>query len=411
MNGNRPEWYPDWEGETVVLVASGPSAVDINLDEGIGQAKFVAINKSVDLCPWADVYYCCDFQWWANYGGCPQFRGLKVCVDYRIKDKPKWGVHFLNCAKPDDRLILDRIGTVGWGGNSGFNCMNWVAQLKPAKIILVGYDMTKAWGSHWHEPHPLPLTNPTEFNVERWRRVMDAAAGQLREAGICVINCSPISSLKKYPKMSFLEALEYRPGSPMPEPPAALLVPRIVAGPVPASETKLLDPLDGCKTMLELGNKKNKKGLYKDHFVALGIAHTSVDLNGLDGALPLDLQKPLNLGQRFDIVTNFGTSEHVDNQEACWRNILDHCGRVLVSTTPLPGDWKWHGRWYPRPDFFTTLAKDNGFSLDRLYVDGMQPRRMIYARMTRIKDKNFSMPPETMIYRNSAGQKIGAYGA
>jgi hypothetical protein len=125
----------------------------------------------------------------------------------------------------------------------------------------------------------------------------------------------------------------------------------------------------------------------------------------------LDLQKPLSLGQRFDIVTNFGTSEHVDNQEACWRNILDHCGRVLVSTTPLPGDWKWHGRWYPRPDFFTTLAKDNGFSLDRLYVDGMQPRRMICARMTRIKDKDFSMPPETMIYRNSAGQKIGAYGA
>ena len=411
MVGTRPQWYPDWEGETVVVVASGPSAVDIPLDEGIGRAKFVAINRSVDLCPWADVYYCCDFQWWAKYDGCQNFRGLKVCVDYRIRDKPKWGVNFLNCAKPDDRLIMDRIGTVGWGGNSGFNCLNWVAQLKPAKIILVGFDMTKAWGSHWHKPHPLPLTNPTNFNVERWRRVMEAAAIPLREAGICVINCSVISSLRKYPKMTFAEALDYQPGTPMPAPPPAPSHhPPGVPSPVPASEAKLLDPLDGCSTMLELGNKKNQSGLYKDYFVAMGFSHTSIDLNGLDGALKLDLQKPLDLGQQFDVVTNFGTSEHVDNQTACWRNIIEHCGKFLVSTTPLPGDWKWHGRWYPRPDFYTKLAETNGFSLDRLYIDGASPRRMIFARMTRVHDREFCMPPEMMIYRNGAGRKIGAYG-
>lgn len=215
---SRPDWYPNWAGKTIVIVASGPSAPFVDLDKGIGKAKFVAINRSLNLCPWADIWYCCDFQWWHQYYTNKEFRAevgefygsLKVCVDYRIRDQPKWGVKFLYCEKPNDSMVMD-LGKVGWGGNSGFNCLNMVVQFKPAKVILVGFDMTKTRGAHWHDPHPKGLSNPTTNSIERWRRVTDNAAQSLRKAGIAVINCSEMSVLKNYPKMDFEEALNYDP--------------------------------------------------------------------------------------------------------------------------------------------------------------------------------------------------------
>jgi hypothetical protein len=140
-----------------------------------------------------------------------EFRGsLKVCADYRIRDRPKrWGVSFLHCHRPSDAFEMKQIGNVGWGGNSGYSCLNMVAQLYPKKIILIGYDMTKKFGDHWHEPHSGGLGNPTGQNIERWRRVMEWAHIPLAQAGITTINCSPISSLKKYPKMTFREALDF----------------------------------------------------------------------------------------------------------------------------------------------------------------------------------------------------------
>lgn len=158
------------------------------------------------------------------------------------------------------------------------------------------------------------------------------------------------------------------------------------------AEWKLYQPLVG-KTMLELGNKKNGECIYKNFFESLGFAHTSVDLNGKDGALALDLQVPLKLGT-FDMVANIGTTEHVDQQEGVWRNICEalHVGSVLISTTPLEGSWWWHGTWYPRHEFYIALAQQNGLYIERLYVEYEHPRRMLFTRMVRRALCPFSMP-------------------
>jgi len=167
-------------------------------------------------------------------------------------------------------------------------------------------------------------------------------------------------------------------------------------------ERKLLSPLVG-DSMLELGNKIKGQMVYKDVFESLGFRHVSVDMNGLNGALPLDLRKPLNLGT-FDMVTNIGTSEHVsqncyNGQIACWRNIVEamHIGSVFVSVTPKPGvtKWKHHGRWYPRKEFFMDLAECNGMAVERAYVDSNQ----MYARLRRTGAVDFQMP-EIGMHRN-----------
>ena len=176
-------------------------------------------------------------------------------------------------------------------------------------------------------------------------------------------------------------------------------------------EWALYQPLVG-NTMLELGNKRNGKFVYKTFFKSLGFQHTSVDINGSDGALPKDLTKPLQLGT-FDMVSNIGTTEHVSEgdfagQVACWRNICEalHVGSILVSTTPKPGAWRHHGVWYPHPEFFEELARLNGLEVERLYVDDTAmyrgvyaDREMVFARLRRVEAVSFVMP-EGGMYRN-----------
>jgi hypothetical protein len=166
-------------------------------------------------------------------------------------------------------------------------------------------------------------------------------------------------------------------------------------------------PLDGITSMLELGNKKTATGIvYKQVFEAMGIRHVSVDWNGEDGALKLDLAAPLALG-RFDMVTNLGTSEHVDRQEPVWRNMVEACARVLVCSTPLPGDWPKHGMFYPTLEFYEQLAAMNEFVIERLRIMASSPRRLIQARLRRVGEIPFSMPDAALLHRNFPRRKQG----
>lgn len=203
---SRPEWFPDWSEETVVIVASGPSAAEVPIWEAEGEARFIAINTSWRLCPWADMLFACDYSWWNRAKGAPEFKGIRATVD-KTAAVVFPDVHLVGCRKPDDRLFLEPIGTVGWGGNSGFHCLNLAVQFGCRRIILVGFDMHIRDGVHWHGKHPSGMNNPSRGNIERWRRAVDGAARVIEPLGITVVNCSPHSALQNYPKMPFAEAL------------------------------------------------------------------------------------------------------------------------------------------------------------------------------------------------------------
>lgn len=168
----------------------------------------------------------------------------------------------------------------------------------------------------------------------------------------------------------------------------------------------LLQPLTGITSMLELGNKR-APGVapYKRAFERMGIRHVSVDLNGEDGALALDLRKPLNLGT-FDMVTNFGTSEHVSEQEPVWRNMLEACKDVLISMTPEHG-WENHGIWYPRVEFYHSLAKFNGFYIEQESHHTTKRGTLCCVRMRRTDEiQPFVMPDPKLIRREASGDKF-----
>ena len=136
------------------------------------------------------------------------------------------------------------------------------------------------------------------------------------------------------------------------------------------------------KTMLELGDQvisdediSEKTG--KVFFKNLGVLHSSVDLNGLHGAIQIDLSKPANKSEwvnHFDIITNSGTSEHVEpknGQYECFRNIHRwlKVGGVSVHLVPdidelkERGHWKNHCNNYYSRSFFEMLADQNDYEI------------------------------------------------
>lgn len=121
-------------------------------------------------------------------------------------------------------------------------------------------------------------------------------------------------------------------------------------------------------SLCEMGNmerKVNPKMIAKEYYTnTLGVRkHVSIDINGEWGALPYNLDKPVpnKLHNTFDIVTNYGTGEHVDDQYSFFKNVHTVCktGGIMIHALVYKGSWPEHCRYYYDENFvekFITLT-------------------------------------------------------
>lgn len=203
----RPDWCPDLSGERVLIVASGPSAETVPLEDAKGKARVVAVNDSWRLCPWAEILYACDGAWWKAKDGVPEFAGLRVTQDQTVGTRFP-DVRHIKCRRGVSRMLVDDTGEIGDGRTSLFQALNLVVRAGPPRVTgLVGADMRLDYGLHWHGPHGGGLNNPREKIVWRWRESLDGVADQLAGFGMTVLNLSPISMLKNYRKATLQEFL------------------------------------------------------------------------------------------------------------------------------------------------------------------------------------------------------------
>lgn len=215
------KWWPDWRGECVAIIASGPSAKKVDLNKLRDRIHVIVINESHRLCPWADVLYSCDAEWWSlRRNEVEGFSGLKITNGPR---NDSWdgmnptklgipGLQMVHIAKRNglwvNDFLFDRPGEIGSGGNSGFQTINLSAQFGATGIGLVAFDMHTNGGTHWHGEHPPPLRNPDRSRMYQWRQDLEARAFKLKEKKIDVVNCGLDSSLKCFPKMTIDQMLE-----------------------------------------------------------------------------------------------------------------------------------------------------------------------------------------------------------
>lgn len=156
--------------------------------------------------------------------------------------------------------------------------------------------------------------------------------------------------------------------------------------------SKVHSTFSGLK-MLELGDQIIKaKEPYpedtgKEYFQNRGFEHISVDLNGMNGSLVRDLTNEsqfLEWNNYFDVVTNSGTSEHVEPYEKqfeCFKIIHD-CQKVNgVAVHLIPdiverdktGAWFRHCHYYYSKEFFEMLAAECNYEiLENTVIEGLR---------------------------------------
>lgn len=138
---------------------------------------------------------------------------------------------------------------------------------------------------------------------------------------------------------------------------------------------KRLQPyLQKGKNMWQLGcqniyTEHNNGGLAHDYFEGLGLSVLTIDITGCQGAKIADLREPLIYDPLFDIVTDFGTTEHCDgNYYQVCKNIHDGCkvGGVIIRENPKTCNWIGHGCNYLDLEFYQLLAEAQGYEIIEL---------------------------------------------
>jgi hypothetical protein len=199
--------WPDWSGEAVAIIASGPSAKKAGVEALKDRMRVVAIKRCIELAPFADAVYGCDWPWWRSVRGLPDYKGAKW--SYAPQACDQFGAKRVKISIDANELLFDEVGHVGSGGNSGFHALNLVSQFGASRILLVGFDVHDRGGVHWYGRNiALGMSNPSEHNFRRWRGAFETAAKQLAARGVEVVNASPVSDIKGFPKAGLAETLE-----------------------------------------------------------------------------------------------------------------------------------------------------------------------------------------------------------
>lgn len=200
---------PDWKGKTAVIVCGGTSVTPEML-KMVRERRLptIAVNSSYLAAPWADLLFFADHRWW----------------DRELKERPKQIAAFkgrivtVSQAAKGDRLLRLRRAQVGEEGLSPKNycatvertsmqaALNICLHRRAKRILLLGADNRDGPDGRAHHHAEYPWRRSQKGYTDKLAN-LEKAVEPLRRADIEVINCSPISTLPWWPRMTLEEAL------------------------------------------------------------------------------------------------------------------------------------------------------------------------------------------------------------
>ena len=123
-------------------------------------------------------------------------------------------------------------------------------------------------------------------------------------------------------------------------------------------------------------------------------SYISLDLHNVGGATLFDLSEKNPSAFNVDIITNIGTTEHVeyeDGQYNCWYNIHNwlKVGGISIHEIPEVGSWGGHCRYYTNFEFFN-MFKSIGYNIIEL-ENHVHPNNgnLNWCVMEKVGDANF----------------------
>jgi hypothetical protein len=144
--------------------------------------------------------------------------------------------------------------------------------------------------------------------------------------------------------------------------------------------------------MLELGNQYVRDDVCsefktgKDFWSSKGFAHTSIDINGKDGAIKIDMSKTCYMfNKEFDIVTDLGFSCCVNGIWTCFKNMYNMCKDygIVIHILPAKGS-KWNAVRFSKEECLSVVTACNCNGGDTFYIKEMDgPYGKLYAFSSR----------------------------
>jgi hypothetical protein len=95
----------------------------------------------------------------------------------------------------------------------------------------------------------------------------------------------------------------------------------------------------------------------------------AIDPHGTDAAHSFDLNYPIELDRRFDVVINHGTAEHIFNIAQVFETIHRYTvpGGLMIHESPFRG-WTDHGFYNLQPTLFFDVAEQNQYQMIAMLV-------------------------------------------
>ena len=177
---------PIYEGETVVIVATGPSLVDEQLEElkknhEAGNCRVITLNNVFERVPYTDAMLSCDAPWWRWYY--PRLQALRDLTCPKFTWFPdlaeRFGIDYIRGAiKPG--LSTDP-GVVHINHGSSPMCINLAVHYGFKRIILIGHDMKFApdYNAAKRDPGSIPRHYFGEYPgpLQHWPSVKVGLSG------------------------------------------------------------------------------------------------------------------------------------------------------------------------------------------------------------------------------------------
>jgi hypothetical protein len=190
------------EGQNVFIIGGGPSLVGFDFDKLRGRTC-IALNSSFKgIENYLTAVFWADNDWASkNYEQLLAFDGLRFnarinAAKYVQEDIKGFGNACVLHKLKDFGFTMD-INSV-CGNNSGAQSLNFVTNLKPHRIFLLGYDMdTSSKGkTHWHEGYE---QNAPVLYGNAYRGLFipsfNSMAPFIKQLGVDVVNCNLDSRL------------------------------------------------------------------------------------------------------------------------------------------------------------------------------------------------------------------------
>jgi hypothetical protein len=178
----------EWAGETVFIVAGGPSVLEQDL-ESLRGARVIVINSSVFAVPWADILFFGDWRWWnepENRAAITNFAGRVVTTSRLVTDNK-----VLFCKKTNPPGLATARDSLMQKWTSLTAATNLAAHLigPGGMIVWLGAD-GKASGdrTHHHKPHRWPIRKGC---YDRQYADLKTIVPSLAALGITAFNASP----------------------------------------------------------------------------------------------------------------------------------------------------------------------------------------------------------------------------